>query len=136
MTLKKCTQKIIIDSCLPNRASVVLHGVQIVTGSDIKKYAKRKLKLILDFFTSEIHTQLEINSSWDEFLGFHRQPEAKTRNCLYLRAQTELGELLSISRHKTSATMRLQLVLDHENAIWRSRIDIFGKYRRKFYANL
>ena len=93
------------------RVSVVLHGVQIVAGSDEFYYAKRVFKLILEC-TSETHTQLEIS-----ILGFHRQPEAKIRNCFYLRAQTELGELLGISKHKTSATMRFQLVLDHENTI-------------------
>ena len=125
---KISTQKKVISSHLPNLAPVVLHGVQIVAGSDEFYYTKRNVKLMLEC-TSEIHTQLEIISPWD-FTGGQR-PEAKIRNCLYLRAQTELGELLGISKHKTSATMRLQLVLDHGNTILRSRIDIFGKILSK-----
>ena len=63
-----------------------------------------------------------------------RRLEAKIKISLYLRAQTELGELLGISKHKTSATMRLQLVLDNGNTILRSRIDIFGKISRKILS--
>ena len=60
---------------------------------------------------------------------------AKNTKWLYLRAQTELSALLGILKHKTSATMRLQLVLGPEKIILRSRIDFLGKNRRIFLSN-
>jgi len=65
-------------------------------------------------------------SVWDS------RSETKITNRLYLRAQAELGELLGISKHKTRATMRLELVVGPENTILRSRTNFFGENRRTF----
>ena len=54
---------------------------------------------------------------------------------LYLRAQTELGELLGISKHKTRATMSLEVVLRPENIILRSRTNFLVKIETIFHQN-
>ena len=72
-----------------------------------------------------------IKSAPKRVLGIAGQ-KTKITNRSYLRAQAELGELLGISKHKTRATMRLELVLSPENIILRSRTNLFGENRRDF----